>query len=77
MNDKDIYEKVLQLLNKNKFELVLFGLDLKNMTLPQELKKLLIEKKIKYEIMNSTSAYNTHNILLSEHRNFISILKLS
>ena len=77
MNDKDIYEKVLEYLSKNKFELVLFGLDFKNTTLPQKLKKLLIEKKIKYEIMNPTSAYKTHNILLSEHRNFISILKLN
>ena len=64
------------ILESTKFDIILFGTgeNLKNM--PENLKKFLIEKKYNFEIMNTYSAFNTHNILLSEGRNLVSIIKL-
>ncbi len=44
--------------------------------IPDRLKEYLFKRKIKFEIMNSISAYKTYNILLSEGRNIVSILKV-
>ena len=42
------------------------------------LNKIKKEYGIKYnfEIMSTNSAFNTHNVLLSENRNLVSIIKL-
>ena len=68
---------LLLLDNKDSYlDLVLFGTGASFMTAPKELQSILISRNIKYESMISSAAYNTYNILLSEARNFISIIKL-
>ena len=57
--------------------MILFGTGKNLIKTPNHLKKFLIENKYSFEIMNSISAYNTHNILLSEKRNIVSVLKLT
>ena len=68
------------LLNLNqiskKLDLVLFGTGNKLEKMPKFLVKNLISKNINYEVMISSAAYNTYNILLSEGRNFIAVIKL-
>lgn len=44
--------------------------------MPEELKKIFLDSKKNFEIMNSLAAYNTHNVLLTEKRNFVSVVKL-
>ena len=44
--------------------------------MPENLKKYLIVNKYNFEIMSTNSAFNTHNILLSEGRKLVSIIKL-
>tara|TARA_B100000941_G_scaffold243037_1_gene186967 strand:- start:14 stop:250 length:237 start_codon:yes stop_codon:yes gene_type:complete len=60
---------------KNK-DLFLFGTGEKILDMPENLKKVFYENSIKFEIMNSLSAYKTYNILLHEGRSFISIIKI-
>lgn len=60
---------------KNK-DLFLFGTGEKILDMPDNLKKIFYENSIKFEIMNSLSAYKTYNILLHEGRSFISIIKI-
>ena len=59
------------------FDLILFGTGKKLIKVPKHLKNFLIENKHSFEIMNSISAYKTHNILVSEKRNIVSIIKLT
>ena len=57
-------------------DLVLFGTGTSFKLVPKELQSILVSRNIKYESMISSAAYNTYNILLSEARNFISVIKL-
>ena len=57
-------------------DFVLFGTGTSFKLVPKKLQSILISRNIKYESMISSAAYNTYNILLSEARNFISIIKL-
>ena len=80
-DSQSIYEsKILEYLQLNlekvKVDLILFGTGKNTVDLPVIFKKYLIDNKISYELMNSISAYKTHNILLEEKRNIISVLKL-
>ena len=70
-------EHLFLLLENFSFDLILFGTGKNLARIPNHLKKFLIENKYNFEIMNSISAYNTHNILLSEKRNIVSIIKLT
>tara|TARA_X000000950_G_C13595611_1_gene529199 strand:+ start:31 stop:507 length:477 start_codon:yes stop_codon:yes gene_type:complete len=75
--DTNVLDYLFLVLKNSSFDLILFGTG-KNLTkAPKQLEKFLIENKYSYEIMNSISAYNTHNILLSEKRNIVSIIKLT
>ena len=74
--DKIILEKLDALLKFNEPDLILFGSGKSFINLPNELKKLLIDNKRNFEVMTSISAYSTHNVLISEKRNIISIIKL-
>ena len=79
--DENIYENIFlsnifKNINKIKYNLLLFGTGENLLDLPEKLKIFLIENTIKFEIMNSLSAYKTHNILLHEGRNFTSIIKI-
>jgi uncharacterized protein len=64
------------ILKTSKFDIVLFGTGEKLQKIPEKLKKYLIEQKYNFEIMSTNSAFNTHNVLLSENRNLVSIIKL-
>ena len=61
-----------QSINKNEYELLLFGTGQEIIKIPKKLEQFLLGRNIKLEIMKSTSAYKTYNILLAEKRNFIS-----
>ena len=76
--EEQIKKNLLLLLdNKESYlDLVLFGTGTNFKSVPKELQSIFISKNIKYEAMISSAAYNTYNILLSEARNFISIIKL-
>ena len=75
--DDKVLEDLFSVLKTFSFDLILFGTGKTFIKFPNHLKKFLIENKYSFEIMNSISAYNTHNILLSEKRNIISIIKLT
>ena len=74
--DETILKDLYAILKISKFDLVLFGTGANLQKIPEKLKKYLIEQKYNFEIMSTNSAFNTHNILLSENRNFVSIIKL-
>ena len=74
--DDNILKHLHLVLNTLKFDIVLFGTGKNLKKIPEKLKKYLIEKKYNFEIMNTNSAFNTHNILLSENRKLVSIIKL-
>ncbi len=72
----DILLLLESICKKSSIELVLLGTGKSLKKIPLDLKKFFLDNNKNYEVMNSHSAYNTHNILLSEKRNFISIIKL-
>ena len=74
--DKNILKDLYKILQTSKFDIVLFGTGESLQKIPEKLKKYLIQHKCNYEIMTTNSAFNTHNVLLSENRNLISIIKL-
>ena len=74
--DETIVKHLHKILQISKFDLILFGTGENLKKIPEKLKKYLIEEKHNFEIMSSNSAYNTHNVLLSENRNLVSIIKL-
>ena len=74
--DKNILKHLYKILQTSKFDIILFGTGEHLKKIPEKLKKYLIEQKYNFEIMNSNSAINTHNVLLSENRNLVSIIKL-
>ena len=74
--DENILKYLYKILNISKYDIILFGTGKKLKKIPEKLKKYLIEQKYNFEIMNSNSAINTHNVLLSENRNLVSIIKL-
>ncbi len=73
---QDILSQLHRKYQKEPFDLVLFGTGKFYSKLPEDFEGFFIKYKIKYEIMVSSSAYNTYNILVSEDRNFFSIIKL-
>ena len=74
--DETILKHLYKILQKSKFDIVLFGTGENLKKIPEKLKKYLIEQKYNFEIMSTNSAFNTHNVLLSENRNLVSIIKL-
>ena len=74
--DEFILKHLYLILKTSKFDIILFGTGENLKKIPEKLKKYLIEQKYNFEIMNSNSAFNTHNVLLSEKRNLVSIIKL-
>ena len=74
--DETILKHLYKILQMSKFDIILFGTGKNLKKIPEKLKKYLIEQKYNFEIMNSNSAINTHNVLLSENRNLVSIIKL-
>ena len=76
--EEKIKKNLLILLdNKESYlDLVLFGTGTSFKLIPKEFQSMLISRNIKYEAMISSAAYNTYNILLSEARNFIAVIKL-
>ena len=74
--DETILKYLYKILQTSKFDIILFGTGESLKKIPEKLKKYLIEQKYNFEIMSTNSAYNTHNILLSENRNLLSIIKL-
>tara|TARA_Y100001958_G_C20724126_1_gene220071 strand:+ start:106 stop:489 length:384 start_codon:yes stop_codon:yes gene_type:complete len=65
------------ILNNNKdIDIILFGTGKTLKEIPVFFQKLLIKKNKKYEVMISTAAYRTYNILLSEGRSVVSVLKV-
>ena len=74
--DETILKHLYKILKISKFDIILFGTGENLKKIPEKLKKYLIEQKYNFEIMNSNSAINTHNVLLSENRNLVSIIKL-
>ena len=80
--DDNVYENIFisnifkNINNIKNNDLLLFGTGENLLDLPEKLKIYLIKNTIKFEIMNSLSAYKTHNILLHEGRNFTSIIKI-
>ena len=68
---------LLLLKNSSSYlDLVLFGTGSSLKKVPENFQSILISRNIKFEAMISSAAYNTYNILLSESRNFIAIIKL-
>ena len=74
--DETILKYLYKILNISKYDIILFGTGKKLKKIPEKLKKYLIEQKYNFEIMSTNSAFNTHNVLLSENRNLVSIIKL-
>ncbi len=74
--DETILKHLYKILKTSKFDIILFGTGESLKKIPEKLKKYLIERKYNFEIMGTNSAFNTHNILLSEKRNLVSIIKL-
>ena len=74
--DKTVLQHLYLILEDLKFDIILFGTGKGIINMPENLKKYLIEKKYNFEIMSTNSAFNTHNILLSEGRKLVSIIKL-
>ena len=62
--------------NNNDIDIILFGTGETLKEIPSFFQKLLIKKNKKYEVMISTAAYRTYNILLSEGRSVVSVLKV-
>ena len=73
---QDILTQLHRKFKKKPFDLVLFGTGKIYNKIPEDLEKFFIKYKIKHEIMVSSSAYNTYNILVSEDRSFFSVIKL-
>ena len=74
--DETILKHLYKILQTSKFDIILFGTGENLKKIPEKLKKYLIEQKYNFEIMSTISAFNTHNVLLSENRNIVSIIKL-
>ena len=74
--DETIVKHLHKILKTSKFDIILFGTGENLKKIPEKLKKYLIEQKYNFEIMSTNSAFNTHNVLLSENRNLVSIIKL-
>ncbi len=74
--DETILKHLYKILQASKFDIILFGTGKNLIKIPLKLKKYLIEQKYNFEIMSTNSAFNTHNVLLSENRNLVSIIKL-
>ena len=74
--DDTILKHLYKILRTSKFDIILFGTGENLKKIPEKLKKYLIEQKHNFEIMSTNSAFNTHNVLLSENRNLVSIIKL-
>ena len=74
--DETIVKHLHKILKTSKFDIILFGTGENLKKIPEKLKKYLIEQKHNFEIMSTNSAFNTHNVLLSENRNLVSIIKL-
>ena len=74
--DENILKHLYKIIQTSKFDVVLFGTGEILQKIPEKLKKYLIEQKYNFEIMTTNSAFNTHNVLLSENRNLVSIIKL-
>ena len=74
--DETILKHLCKILQTSKFDIILFGTGENLIKIPEKLKKYLIEQKYNFEIMSTNSAFNTHNVLLSENRNLLSIIKL-
>ena len=74
--DETILKHLYKILQKSKFDIVLFGTGENLKKIPEKLKIYLIDQKYNFEIMGTNSAFNTHNVLLSENRNLVSIIKL-
>ena len=74
--DETILKHLYKILQTSKFDIILFGTGENLIKIPEKLKKYLIEQKYNFEIMRTSSAFNTHNVLLSENRNLVSIIKL-
>ena len=74
--DETILKHLYKILQISKFDIILFGTGENLIKIPEKLKKHLIEQKYNFEIMSTNSAFNTHNVLLSENRNLVSIIKL-
>ena len=80
-NNLDVFDEVILkhlylILKTSKFDIVLFGTGENIQKIPEKLKKYLIEQKYNFETKSTYSAFNTHNILLSENRNLVSLIKL-
>tara|TARA_A100001015_G_C14979165_1_gene708696 strand:- start:744 stop:980 length:237 start_codon:yes stop_codon:yes gene_type:complete len=67
------YEKPI---NFNDFDIILIGYRPHNVSNLEYLIEKFLKLKIKYEIMESLSAYKTHNILTSENRKILTILEI-
>tara|TARA_Y100001970_G_scaffold290411_1_gene424056 strand:+ start:178 stop:558 length:381 start_codon:yes stop_codon:yes gene_type:complete len=73
---EDLVRKKIEIISKNRIDFILFGMGKQIGRLPIKTIKLLIKKKIPYEIMTSVSAFKTYNILLSQGRRTLAFLKL-
>lgn len=75
--DASVLDYLYFTLKNSKFDIIIFGCGKNLKKMPINLNKFLIEQKYNFEIMNTISAYNTHNVLLSERRKLLSIIKLA
>ena len=73
----DFIKKKINEFNINYDNFMIFGVGKSIQPLPNETKKHLINSKIPYETMISISAIKTYNILLSQNREPMIVLKLT
>ena len=73
----DFIKKKINEFNINHDNFIIFGVGKNIQPLPNETKKHLINSKIPYETMISISAIKTYNILLSQNREPMIVLKLT
>ena len=73
----DFIKKKINEFNINHDNFIIFGVGKNIQPLPNEIKKHLINSKIPYETMIIISAIKTYNILLSQNREPMIVLKLT
>lgn len=66
----------LKSINLNDFDIILIGYKPENSIDFSYLIEKFVKLKIKYEIMESLSAYKTHNILTSENRKIFTMIEI-
>ena len=73
---QEIFDILLEKISSNT-ELLLIGNGLKNKVFDKELMQLPVKLNIGFEVMSTKAACRTYNLLVSEKRNIVCLLKVN